>query len=113
MFQRLSKTIRRLRRANPLLTLLIVHAAIGFVLSAAFVATIVVLDTGRLAHLFATNLGWPFALVLWFFIGLTFASVLMGSAIMSLNGDDRTRGRRSLRRPSAGEMIESRVTVRK
>lgn len=83
----LSQMRRRLRvfwRGNPLLRLLAVNAAIGFGLSALFVGALASLDLGHMGRLLSGGEARPFAIVLWFFTGLTFASVQMGIAVMAL-----------------------------
>jgi len=67
------------------------HAIIGFAVAAVFVAALVLLDVARLGSLAHTSADGPFALALLVFaLGLTFASVQMGFAVMLLPraGDD-------------------------
>lgn len=67
------------------------HAAIGFGLAAGFVAGFVLADPHGAGGvlLTAADHWWP-AVVLWFFVGLTFASVQIGAATMLLgHRDDR------------------------
>jgi hypothetical protein len=85
--------LRRFKRTHPLLALLIAHATIGFGLAALFVTAIVAFDVGGVGRLLATDAAWPFAIVLWFFTGLTFASAMMGSAIMGLARHNGPGGR--------------------
>lgn len=83
----LSRMRWRLRvfwRGNPLVRLLAVNAAIGFGLAALFVGALASLDLGHMGRLLGGGETWPFAIVLWFFTGLTFASVQMGIAVMAL-----------------------------
>ncbi len=78
---------RRLRvfwRGNPLVRLFAVNAAIGFWLSALFVGAIAALALGHMGRLLSGGETWPFAILLWFFTGLTFASVQTGIAVMAL-----------------------------
>lgn len=78
-----------------LLRLLIVNAAIGFGVSAIFVAALIWTDTGRLGTLIASSpVGWLAAGILFFFVGLTFASVQMGVAVMRLDRDSGGSGKR-------------------
>lgn len=78
-----------------LLRLLIVNAAIGFGVSAIFVAALIWTDTGQLGTLIASSpVGWLAAGILFFFVGLTFASVQMGVAVMRLDRDSGGSGKR-------------------
>jgi hypothetical protein len=80
-----------------LVRFLVRHAAVGFAISAAFVGLILAADPNGLGTLLAGAAGHPMPLVLlWFFCGLTFASVQIGAAVMLLGEDDGGgRGRRS------------------
>ncbi|MBK8158571.1 MAG: hypothetical protein IPK59_07315 [Rhodospirillaceae bacterium] len=61
------------------------HALAGFVMAIAFVALILLLDLGGLATLVSTSeLGVLAVALLTFFTGLTFASLQMGIAVMSM-----------------------------
>lgn len=61
------------------------HALVGFAMAIAFVALILVLDLGGLATLVSTSdLGILAVALLTFFTGLTFASLQMGIAVMSM-----------------------------
>lgn len=71
---------------NPLLSLVFMHSAIGFAAAAILVAGIVVANPNELGALL---LGTPLAAaMLWFFSGLTFASVQTGAAVMALADPD-------------------------
>lgn len=73
--------------------LLAANAAIWFGLSALFVGALGSLDLGHMGRLLGGGEAWPFAPVLWFFTGLTFASVQMGIAVMALaRGGGLVRG---------------------
>jgi len=73
------------RDARLLVGFVIKHAAFGFGLSAVFVTALVWNDVAQLRTLFATSpVGWLAAFLLFFFTGLTFASVQLGMAIMQL-----------------------------
>jgi len=100
-------TFRRFRRTHPLPALLATHASIGFGLAALFVTAILAFDIGGVGRLLATGAAWPFAVVLWFFTGLTFASALMGSAIMGLARDNGTGGRWTVVRPAPSQRAAS------
>lgn len=69
------------------------HALIGFVLAACFVGAMAWFDIAGLRTLAAksdsTLVAFP---VLTFFLGLTFASVQMGAAIMLLPHDEKSGG---------------------
>lgn len=67
---------------HALVRLFALHAAVGFGLSALLVGAVLYFDAGGLGALMLRT-PWTIAL-LWFFAGLTFASVQMGAAIMAL-----------------------------
>jgi hypothetical protein len=68
-----------------LLSFLLVHAAIGFLIAGLFVMALVGFDIGGFGSLVGRSTVAPLALgVLTAFLGLTFASVQMGVAIMLL-----------------------------
>ncbi|MEZ5995536.1 MAG: hypothetical protein R3C25_07250 [Hyphomonadaceae bacterium] len=94
-------TIKAFLRRHLLVRLLIVHTLIGFGLSALFVGGLVVFDAGGFATLIAHQQAWPFAILLWFFAGLTFASVQMGMAVMSLIDQGPGGGGKRQRTPRA------------
>ncbi len=85
--------LRRFRRLPPLVRFMAGHGAIGFLISAIFLAGLLAADPGGMRHLLLSSAGspWP-AVVLWFFLGLTFGSVQTGIAIMLLGRDDDTPG---------------------
>jgi hypothetical protein len=74
------------------------HALVGFAMAIAFVTLILVLDLGGLATLAGTSdLGILAVALLTFFTGLTFASLQMGIAVMSMkpqSEDDDSAGSR-------------------
>ena len=73
------------RNARLILGFVIKHTAFGFGLSAIFVTVLVWTDVAQLRTLFAASpVGWLAAFLLFFFTGLTFASVQLGIAIMQL-----------------------------
>lgn len=79
------------------------HALIGFAIAALFVGAMVGFDVGGFATLAGKSGAGPLAVaVLTFFLGLTFASVQMGAAIMLLPKDDgdASRGGGSARAPA-------------
>lgn len=72
-----------------LLRFLVLHAAIGFMVAGAFVALLILLDSGGFATLVERSDSAPLVIcVLTFFLGLTFGSVQMGVAIMLLPHSD-------------------------
>lgn len=85
------------RRSPRLVRLMLVHGATGFALSAVALAVLLLADPGHARGLLLAAAGhwWP-AVLLWFFLGLTFGSVQIGVATMLLAEPDppqRPRGR--------------------
>lgn len=82
---------KRWRRLPRLVRLLGLHGAVGFAIAAVFMAGFLVANPGDARYLLLGSAGhwWP-ALVLWFFLGLTFGSVQIGVAVMLL-ADGPTR----------------------
>jgi hypothetical protein len=65
------------------------HALIGYAVAVVFVGAILALDVGGLATLVMTSsFGLLAVALLTFFTGLTFASLQMGMAVMSLKSED-------------------------
>jgi len=84
-----------------LVRFLVRHAAVGFAISAGFVGLILAADPNGIGTLLTGADGHPLPLVLlWFFCGLTFASVQMGAAVMLLGADDDRRGSRAPAAPA-------------
>lgn len=83
--------LRRFRRLPPMIRFMAAHGAIGFLIAGVFMAGLLAADPGGMRYLLLSSAGsaWP-ALVLWFFLGLTFGSVQTGVAIMLLARDDDT-----------------------
>lgn len=82
-----------------LLHFLLVNAVIGFGIAGFFVAALIVFDVGGFATLASGSDVAPLAVsILTFFLGLTFASVQMGAAVMLLpkERDGGPRGGRRL-----------------
>lgn len=72
-----------------LMRLYLRHCAIGFVLSAIFVALILWQDVAGLGSLVAgSDIGWLAVFLLWFFNGTIFGSVQFAFMIMSQADDD-------------------------
>jgi len=87
--------MRTMQGLPPLIRFILLHGAIGFGISALFVAVLLGTDAGGLAALLLGAESHPLpALLLWFFCGLTFGSVQIAAAVM-LHGqddDDEPRG---------------------
>ena len=72
---------------------MIMHGLIGFGLSALFVAAVLWADPGGVGSLILKHGGAPVVAMLWFFSGLTFGSVQIGTAVMLQDGrGDAPRG---------------------
>lgn len=79
---------------------MVLHGLIGFGLSALFVGAVLWADPGGVGALILKHGGAPVIALLWFFSGLTFGSVQIGTAVMLQDGrDDAPRGGRRLRLP--------------
>jgi len=80
--------------ARQIIRFAIRHSVFGFCLSAVFVTALIWADVAQLRTLFAASpVGWLAALMLFFFTGLTFASVQLGIAIMQLGREERGQPR--------------------
>lgn len=65
------------------------HAALGFAFAIFLVLTLLVFNVANLRELLLhSNMKWTALFILTFFMGLTFASVQMGIAIMRIGKDD-------------------------
>ncbi len=85
-----------------LVRFLVRHAAIGFAIAILFVGALLALDAQGLRTLLrASSDGWLAGAILTFAMGLTFASVQMGAAVMLLSrrADPPAGGRRRPRAP--------------
>lgn len=83
-----------------LIRLYIVNVAIGFAISAVFMALVLTLDLVNLRHLLLeTPSGWIAGLMLFFFNGTVFAGVQFAIAVMNLAEDDSRTPRGGLRLP--------------
>ena len=93
----------------PLVRFMLLHGAIGFGISALFVALLLGTDAGGLATLLRGAESHPLpALLLWFFCGPTFGSVQIAAAVMLHGRDDDYEPRGGTRIPvhlPAGAMI--------
>ncbi|WP_068116618.1 hypothetical protein [Tropicimonas marinistellae] len=77
-----------------LVRLYIRQVAIGFLLSAAFVALLFGLNVANLWHLVThSSGGWIAALMLFVFNGIVFAGVQFGISVMRMHEDDDDTGR--------------------
>lgn len=77
------------------------HCAIGFVLSAVFVALILWQDVGGLGSLIArSDVGWLAVFLLWYFNGTVFGSVQFAVMVMfQAEKDDADDDRRGIMTP--------------
>jgi len=102
-----------LHRMPVAVRFMILHGLIGFGLSALFVAAVLWADPGGVGALILKHGGLPVIALLWFFTGLTFGSVQIGTAVMLQDGrDDAPRGGRRLRLPPALRLPQAPVPVR-
>ncbi|MBL8536795.1 MAG: hypothetical protein JNM59_05270 [Hyphomonadaceae bacterium] len=86
-------------RRHALVRLFLANTLIGFGASGAFVGALLWVNAGGIATLIERQHAWPFVLLLWFFAGLTFASVQMGVAVMNLVDRDGGGGGKRQRTP--------------
>lgn len=77
-----------------LMRLYLRHCAVGFALSAVFVAMIIWFNIANLSHLiFSTDAGYLAAFLLWFFNGTVFGSVQFAVSLMlNAETDDEDNG---------------------
>lgn len=96
-----------------LVRLYIVNVAIGFALSAVFLAVLVGFDVAGLGHLIlGSSSGWLAGLMIFMFSGSIFAGVQFGIAVMAL-AEDGTPPRGGLRQHRAPVPVPVVVPVRK
>ncbi|MBB3769612.1 hypothetical protein FHS55_000198 [Angulomicrobium tetraedrale] len=97
-----------------LVRFLLRHALIGFGLAVFFVGALLLLDVARLGTLIGRSpFGWLATLVLVVSVGITFASVQMGFAVMLLpRDDDAPQGRGGTRAPSGSALRLVRLPAR-
>jgi hypothetical protein len=90
------------------------HAAVGFGLSTLFVGGLLLADPNGAGRLLLTGAGhwWP-AVVLWYFVGLTFGAVQIGAATMLLEHRDTPRPRGGTGVPTGLVPIPVRVRHRR
>jgi hypothetical protein len=90
-----------------LMRLYLRHCAVGFVVSAVFVAMLLWYDVARIASLVAnSDVGWLAVLLLWLFHGTIFGAVQFAVSIMLNAQDDNDDDDQS-----GGRMIPIRVTA--
>lgn len=97
-----------------LVRFLLLHAAVGFGIATLAMAALLWTDFGGIATLLTRADGYPLpALLLWFFLGLTFGSVQMGAAFMLKTGrrGDDDDGRGGGRRMPVGRLAPVRVAA--
>jgi len=87
--------VRLFLRRHHLVRLYIVQSLIGFGISSVFVLGLLGLNVGGFATLALRPQNWPVIAMLWLFVGLTFASVQTGMAVMSMSGDGGGGGKRA------------------
>lgn len=101
------------RRIPPAVRFMVMHGLVGFGLAAVFVTAVLWADPGGVGSLILRVGGWPVVLMLWYFSGLTFGSVQIGTAIMLQNGPDQEpRGGRRFRLPAAPVPVPARIVAR-
>ena len=87
-----------------LIRLMLLHGALGFGISAVFVALLVSTNTQGLAPLLHGAETYPLpTLLLWFFCGLTFGSVQIGTALILSDPTPK---------PPTGTLIPAAIPVR-
>jgi len=96
-------------RKHALVRLLALHALAGFALAAVFICALGAVDFGGIASMISRQGAWPVYVVLWLFCGLTFASVQMGIAVMSLERDGQDGGGKRARIPLQSARVRSAV----
>jgi uncharacterized RDD family membrane protein YckC len=100
MFGEARRAAVTLRRIPVAVRFMVLHGLVGFGLAAIFVAAVLWADPGGVGSLILRHGGLPVILLLWFFTGLTFGSVQIGTAVMLEDGrDEGPRGGRRFRLP--------------
>lgn len=96
-----------------LIKLYIRQVIIGYVISAAFVAMLMVFDIANLWSLISgSTVGWLALLMLWVFNGIVFAGVQFALALPKGHGEDDDRGHRDALPIALAEPIKIRHTDR-
>ena len=89
------------RRTPVAVRFMVMHGVIGFGIAAIFVGAVLWSDPGGVGSLMLKHGGAPVIALLWFFTGLTFGSVQIGTAVMLQDGrDDAPRSGRRQRPPA-------------
>ena len=91
------RSVLSLFRRHPLVRLFALQALIGFAISSIFVGGLVLFDVGGFSTMTHSQHSDAAVLLLWFFVGLTFASVQMGMAVMSLASNPPPGGGKKVR----------------
>lgn len=95
-----------------LVKLYIRQVIVGYGISAAFVALLMVFDVAQLWSLVSgSSVGWLALLMLWVFNGIVFAGVQFALALPKGHGDDDS-GRRGLRPALVADPVTVRVKTR-
>jgi len=102
------RALRAFFRKHPLVQLLALNMLTGFGLAAIVVGGLTVFNVGGFRTMTLGHGQWPVIVLLWFFVGLTFASVQMGMAVMSLIDEGTPGGGKRVRVTGAKPV---RVTV--
>ncbi|PWR04681.1 hypothetical protein DKT77_00285 [Meridianimarinicoccus roseus] len=96
-----------------LVKLYIRQVLIGYAISAAFVAMLMVFNVANLWHLVSgSSIGWLAVLMLWVFNGIVFAGVQFALSLPKGHGDDTGRGRRDPVHVPLAEPVPVRVRAR-
>ncbi len=103
------RPIEAFLRRHALVRLFLVHTLIGYAIATLFVGALVVFNVGGLTTLVVRQHAEGFIVLLWFFSGLTFASVQMGAAIMSLADAPPPAGGKRARPPKSALLAAVRV----
>jgi len=83
------------------------HVAIGFAISALFVAALMWGNVMNLRHLVLnTDGGWLAGFLLWFFNGLVFAGAQFGIAVMNMGYENGPDGGRRAPEPVRDALLE-------
>lgn len=98
------QTVKTFLRRHALVRLFLVHTLIGYAIATLFVGGLIVFNIGGLTSLVVNQHAEPFIVLLWFFSGLTFASVQMGAAIMSLADPPPPGGGKRARIPPSAKL---------
>ena len=101
------------RRIPVAVRFMVLHGMFGFGLSALFVGAVLWADPGGAGSLILRVGGWPVIVLLWFFTGLTFGSVQIGTAVMLQDGRDHGGGGRRRLLPALPMAVRAPARVRR